>query len=41
MNPNQVEELAKCLVDFNLVRFVNAISTKKKNGIPVINLRVK
>ena len=41
MRDNQVEELAKTLDDFNLVKFVNELPNRSKNGVPVLNLRVK
>ena len=41
MRDNQVEELAKTLDDFNLVKFVNELPNRKKYGVPVLNLRVK
>ena len=41
MGDNQVEDLAKTLDDFNLVKFVNELPNRRKYGVPVLNLRVK
>ena len=41
MTAIQIESCIKCMQDFNLIIFTNDISTESRNGIPVINLRIK